>query len=89
MGISLNYWEVLLGVFFLMALRASSKLLRHVLNKKPISSSLVSARHCASAAEAAPKIPHSSKKVCSLSVSHAYVCIYVCLYVCNCLGICI
>ncbi|KAG2707898.1 hypothetical protein I3843_05G152100 [Carya illinoinensis] len=45
-----------------MALRASSKLLRDVLNKKLISSSLVSARHCASAAEAAPKIPHSSKK---------------------------
>ncbi|KAB1206438.1 Dihydroorotate dehydrogenase (quinone), mitochondrial [Morella rubra] len=45
-----------------MALRASKKLGKHLLNKNGITSPLVSARHCSSASETAPKAPHSSKK---------------------------
>lgn len=62
MGFSLNRWEIFCGFFLLMAFRASRKLFRHLLNKKVILSPLVSARHCSSAAQAAPKIPHSPKK---------------------------
>jgi hypothetical protein len=51
-----------------MAFRALRKLSRHLWNKKVILGPLVSARHCSSAAQAAPKIPHSPKKVCSVCV---------------------
>ena len=52
-----------------MAARASRKLLRDFLFKRACAAPVASARHCSSAAQTAPKIPHFSKKVRSLSLS--------------------
>ena len=52
-----------------MALSVSRKIYREILNKRVFSTPLLIARHCFSSAQTAPNIPHSAKKVCSLSLS--------------------
>ena len=60
-----------------MAVRAWRRLYKDVCHKRAFSSPIASARHCSSAAETAPKIPHFSKKVSSFVMSRK--CLLLCI----------
>lgn len=56
-----------IGLFLIMAVRATRLLLRDVLYKRVISTPVGGVRHCSSIAETPPKIPHFSRKVSTCS----------------------